>query len=393
MTNALDVRKVESKADAEAFLRFPWALYQGDPYWTPPLVAMQRVKLDRTKNPSWQYLEGDYFIAWRGEQPVGTIAAFINHRHNEFRREHIGFFGMFECRDDAEAAHALLATAAEYVRARGYGAIRGPASFHLDEECGLLIKGYDDPPVLLMPYNPPYYQRLLETAPGFAKVMDIFSYRLTLDNWKTSEKLEQTLRVTRRNNERRGITVRQADPKNLTAALAILREIYASAWENNWGFVPPTDDELNKLFEDLKLFVDARLVFFAYVKDEPVAFLLALPDLNQALKAAYPRPGKPNLVSMAQVAWHWKIRPKIKRVRIALMGVREGHRGIGVEAAMFAEFYRAAPDISRETGWAEADAGWVLETNEPMLRLVAAYGGDDYKHYRFYERPLGPSIL
>ncbi len=170
MTDPLSVRKVETKADAKIFLEFPWTLYQGDPYWVPPLVSMQRRKLNKRKNPAWQYMEGEYYIARRGDRPVGTVAAVINHRHNEFQKEHIGCFEVYE---DAEAAHALLDTAADYVRSCGYDAIRGPASFSTNDECGLLIKGYDDSPVILMPYNPPYYQCLLETAPGFGKIISL----------------------------------------------------------------------------------------------------------------------------------------------------------------------------------------------------------------------------
>ncbi len=388
MSAPLTVRKVESKADFETFLRFPWQLYRGDPYWVPPLVGMQRHKLDRRKNPSWQHMEGDYFIAWRGDEPVGTIAAIINHRHNEFQHEHIGFFGCFEVYDDQEAASALLETAAEYVAAKGYDALRGPASFSTNDECGLLIKGFDDPPVILMPYNYPYVQRLIENTPGFVKVMDTYSFRITLKDWTASPKLEQTLRVTRKNNERRGITVRTLDPRQMRRDLALFKDIYNQAWDDNWGFVPLSDAELDALVRDLGQYLEPRLAFFAEVRGEPAAFLLAFPDLNQPLRAAYPRPGKPTLLTLAQVFWHWKIRSKITRVRIALMGVRENFRGIGVEAAMFAHFFEQAPALSAETGWTYADAGWVLETNEPMNRIVRAYGGDDYKHYRWYQRAL-----
>ena len=170
--------------------------------------------------------------------------------------------------------------------------------------------------------------------------------------------------------------------------LALFKDIYNQAWDDNWGFVPLSDAELDALIRDLGQYLEPRLAFFAEVRGEPAAFLLAFPDLNQPLHAAYPRPGKPTLLTLAQVFWHWKIRSKITRVRIALMGVREHFRGIGVEAAMFAHFFEQTPALSAETGWTYADAGWVLETNESMNRIVRAYGGDDYKHYRWYERAL-----
>lgn len=388
MPASVTVRPAETKADLKTFLEFPWTLYKKCPFWVPPLLGMQRAKLNKRKNPAWKYMEGDYFIAWRGNQPVGTIAAFINHRHNEFQHEHIGFFGFFEVYDDQEAATALLETAAEYVQAKGYDAIRGPASFSTNDECGLLVKGFDDPPAILMPYNYPYVQRLIENTPGFEKVIDTYSYNITLKDWTASKKLEQTVRVTKKNNERRGITVRTMDHRHIKRDLALFKEIYNQAWDDNWGFVPLSDDELDALIKDLGQYLEPRLAFFAEVKGEPAAFLLAFPDLNQPLHAAYPRPGKPALLTLAQVFWHWKIRPKITRIRIALLGVREGFRGIGVEAAMFVHLFEQALPLSAETGWTYADAGWVLETNEPMNRLVRNYSGEDYKHYRWYERAL-----
>jgi len=386
MTGSVSVRKVESRRDLRTFLAFPWTLYRTSPYWVPPLWSMHRHKFDRRKNPTWQHLEGEYFIAWRGNRPVGTIAAFINHRHNEFHGEHIGFFGQFEVYDDPEAAHALLETAAAYVGGLGYDALRGPATFSTNEECGVLIDGFDDPPVVLMPYNRPYYQRLLETAPGFEKVMDLHSYYLEFQNVTNTPKLEQLFRVTERNNQRRQITVRTPDVSRLDQEFQALKDIYNRAWHRNWGFVPFSDEELDEMVKALGQYFEPRLTFFAQVDGQDVAFMLALPDMNRALHHAYPRPGKPELLTLLQVLWHWKVRPKIDRVRFMLMGVQEGYRGIGVESAMFVEAYRAAQVL----GWRVGDGGWVLETNGPMIRLVGAFNAPAYKTYRFYERPLKP---
>jgi GNAT superfamily N-acetyltransferase len=342
---------------------------------------MQKHKLDKKKNSTWKHLEGDYFIAWRGEKPVGTIAAFINHRHNEFHNEHIGFFGFFEVYDDQEAATALLETAAEYVRARGYNAIRGPASFSTNEECGLLIEGFDDIPVVLMTYNYPYYQRLVENVPCFEKVMDLYSYYITLENVLQAPGLDKLFRITQKNNDRRGIKVRKPNTKRLKQEFEKIKSIYNKAWDKNWGFVPFSDDELEEMVKALGQFFDPDLAFFAEIDGREVAFLLAFPDMNLPLRAAYPRPGKPEIITLLQILWHWKIRSKINRIRFMLMGVEEGYRGIGVESAMFAEAYRSAVSM----GWQYGDGGWVLETNEPMHRLVDAYNGKIYKRYRFYQ--------
>ncbi|MEB2287686.1 MAG: N-acetyltransferase [Anaerolineae bacterium] len=380
------VHKVQSKADFDTFLTFPWVLYKDDPIWVPPLLSMQRHKFDKSKNPTWQHLEGDYFIARRGEQVVGTIAAFINHRHNKFQGEQIGFFGAFEVTDDQEAADALLQTAADYVATKGMTALRGPATFSTNEECGVLIEGFDDPPLVLYPYNPPYYQRLIENAPGFAKVMDLWSYHFTLQNVGQSERVQQMLRIIRKNNERRSITVRPPDSRRLKQEFAILKDIYNQAWERNWGFVPFSDAELDDLVANLGTFYDKRVAVFAEVKGQPAGFLLGIPDMNQVLHLAYPRPGKPELLTKLQILWHWKARSKIRRLRIPLMGVRAEFRGIGVEAALFSELYERALSFAPQTGWYSADGGWVLETNEPMQRLCDIHNGTVYKRFRFYER-------
>jgi len=386
MAAPLTVRKVETKAEFTAFVTFPWTLYQDNPNWVPPLLSMQRHKFDKQKNSTWQHLDGDYFIAWRDNQPVGTIAAFINHRHNEFHGENVGFFGAFELYDDPEVATALLETAASYVRDKGATALRGPATFSTNEECGILIEGFDDPPLVLYPYNPPYYQRLIESVPGFAKIMDTYSYRFTLEAAQVSEKVQKMLRVVRKNNERRGIIVRPPDTRRLKQEFGILKEIYNQAWDKNWGFVPFSDAELDELVEELGTFYDPRVALFAEVKGQPAAFLLALPDMNQVLKLAYPRPGKPELLTKLQVLWHWKLRPKITRIRIPLMGVKEEFRGIGVEVAMFANLYERAVRFAPQAGWQWADGGWVLETNEPMQRLCDMHNGVIYKRFRWYER-------
>jgi GNAT superfamily N-acetyltransferase len=388
MTAALTVRKVDTKADFETFLRFPWTLYKDNPYWVPPLVSMQRHKLDKAKNPTWKHMQGEYYIARRGDQPVGTIAAFINHQHNTYWNEHLGFFGAFELVDDQEVANALLNTAADYARSCECTALRGPATFTINEECGLLIEGFDDLPVVAYSYNPAYYQKLVENAGGFEKVMDLYGYYLTLQGTETSGTADKLMRVIAKNNERRGITVRPPERGQLRRDITTLKNIFNSAWDKNWGFVPFTDEELDQLVSDLGSYLDRDLTLLAEVEGKPVAFLLTVPDLNQLLRRVYPRPGKPDVLSMAQVFWHWKIRPKVTRVRIPFMGVEEGYRGIGVEAAMFAELYRRAIKLAPKRGWQYADGGWVLEINEAMSRLCETFDGHVYKRFRFYERQL-----
>lgn len=383
-TAPVTVRPVQTPADFKTLIRFPWTVYRDYPLWTPPLLSMLREHYDRQHSPAWEYLDGEFFIAWRGDQPVGTIAAFVNHRHNDYWNENMGFFGAFEVLNDAEAAHALLATATDYVAACGCSAIRGPFTFSTNGECGVLVDGFDDPPVVLYTYTPPYYPALIESAPGFAKVMDLYAYRITFQEAQRADKLAKVIRITERNNERRHITIRSADPKHMQREFEVLKGIYNRAWNRNWGFVPFSDRELDVLVNELGRFVHPRMVLFAEIDGEPVGFMLGLDDINQALRAAYPRPGKPEPLALLQVLWHWRIRSKITRLRIMLMGIVAEHRNVGVDAALFV----GALQTGAEMGWHAADGGWVLEDNDAMNQLAVALNGQLYKTWRIYERPL-----
>lgn len=386
MTAPLTVRKVESKADYRTFLTFPWTVYHHEPRWTPPLMSTVREHFDRAHSPTWEFLQGEYFIAWRGAQPAGTIAVFINHRHNEYWNENIAFFGALEFLDDQEAVTALLDTAADYVSAFNVTALRGPATFSTNGECGILVEGFDDANVLMYPYTHPYYQRLIENVPGFKNVMDLYAYHFSLEAVNGSDTLEKLFRITARNNERRGITVRRADRSRLNEEFALLKDIYNRAWERNWGFVPFSDRELDELVKAIGQFFDPRMAFFAEVDGVPRAFLLALPDMNQVLRHARPHPGTPEALTLLRLLWHWKVRPKLTRVRIMLMGIEDSYRSIGIDAAMFVEAYQTGVEL----GWRVGDGGWVLETNDAMNRLAEALHGRRYKTFRMYERALNP---
>ena len=257
MADALSVRRVEGDADLRAFFEFPWRVHRDSPEWVPPMLSMRHELLDKQKNPAWQYMEGDYYVAWRGAQPVGTIAAFINHRHNEFHNERIGWFGAFEVLDDQEAATALLDTAAGQVRRLGYEALRGPQTFTTHEECGLLIEGFGRP-VLLMPWNPPRYQAQVEQA-GLVKYVDLYSFAMNRDMSADSGLAQRLRRITQQVMKRNRITIRPIDRKNLSADFSRFRELYNAAWDRNQGFVPMTEAELDALVAGLGQFLDPRL--------------------------------------------------------------------------------------------------------------------------------------
>ncbi|MEP7285759.1 MAG: N-acetyltransferase [Chloroflexota bacterium] len=381
---SLTIRRVQNDADYKAFFEFPWTVYNDDPNWVPPLLSIRHTLLDKKKNPSWEYLEGDFFVAYRGTQPVGTIAAFINHNYNKFWNVKVGWFGFFECVNDQEVATGLLNAAGDHIRSLGpYTTMLGPAQYTMNDECGMLIENFTQP-VLLMPYNKPYYPQLVENS-GLTKAMDLNSWYSNPDTIQSEGGMPAKLvRVVEKTSARNGIKIRKGDATHLREELLIIRTIWESAWEKNWGFQPPTDRELDLLFKDLKDYFDPALGRIAEIDGKAVGFLLALPDMNQVLKLGYAHPGEPEFVTLIKILWHWKIRPKITGQRILLMGVIPEYRGKGVDAAMNLSFFQEAVHGK----YPDTDAGWVLETNQPMNQLAISFHAKLYKRYRVYEKKL-----
>jgi hypothetical protein len=386
MSQAVAVRKVENAADFRAFFEFPWTIYKGDPNWVPPLLSMRHDLLNKKKNPSWEYMEGDFFAAWRGDKIVGTITAFINHRHNEFWNEHIGWFGTFDVYDDQEAATALLNTAAGWVKAKGYDAIRGPQSFTTHEDVGLLVDGFVRP-VLLMPYNHPYYQKLVENA-GFTKAMDVYSFYLSREGAQEHDTAVRLERLTKAVMKRNKITVRLIDRKRLKEEFVLFKEIYNSAWDKNWGFVPMTSKELDALVNSLGQFFDPDFAFFAAVDGQPAGFILGIPDFNQVLQKAQARPGVPEIFTLLKALWYWKLNPVMDWARIPLMGVKQEFRNKGVDAVLY---YHVLQALMGNPRIMHSDSGWILEANENMVSIAKSFGAEIYKTHRIYEKKLLPA--
>lgn len=383
MADALSVRRVENKADFRAFFGFPWLVHRDSPAWVPPLLSMRKELLDKEKNPAWSYMEGDYYVAWRGTQPVGTIAAFVNHRHNETHDERVGWFGAFDVLDDQPAASALLDTAADHVRRLGYEALRGPQTFTTHEECGLLIEGFGRP-VLLMPWNPPRYRQHVEAA-GLVRYVDLYSFIMSRERSADSGLTQRLERITRQVMKRNKIAIRPIDRKDMAADFRRFRELYNDAWDRNQGFVPMTEAELDALVASLGQFLDPDFAFFASVDGELAGFVLGIPDLNQVLQKAAPRPGVPEPLTLLRAVWHWKLRPVIDTVRIPLLGVRERFRNKGVDVALYYHILAACQAHARLQ---HADGGWILESNEAMMSVARNMRLVPYRTHRLYQRRL-----
>jgi GNAT superfamily N-acetyltransferase len=385
--NPITIHAVESTEDKRAFLSVPWRVYKDDPYWVPPLFNERMAFIDPAHQPFFEHAEVEFFLARRGEEVVGTIAAFTNHRHNEFQGDNVGFFGFFEVIDDPQAADiakVLLDTAENWARVHGHDSLRGPAQFSTNEECGLLVDGFDDMPRILMTYNPRRYVDYVE-GNGYQKAMDLWAWSAATNILEGGRKLPKKLiRVVERVKAKNKITVRKINMRNFDAEVDIVKQLYNVSWAKNWGFVPMTDKEIEKLGEDLKAILDPDLVFVAEVDGRPVGFSLTLLDLNEPLQLASPHPDTPEWWTMVKFVWHWKVRRKITWARVFTLGVLPEYRALGVDAMFYYETAKAA----MKKGLKFAEMSWILANNDAMNRPIEFMGAQIYKTYRFYEKFL-----
>ena len=380
----LSIQTIKSIEDRRAFVSLPWRVYQGDPHWVPPLFSERMAFIDPDQHPFFEHAEVEFFLAKRGNEVVGTIAAFTNHRHNEFQNENIGFFGFFEVLDDPEAAKSLLETAENWARDRGHDAIRGPAQYSTNEECGLLVDGFNDPPRILMTYNPRRYVDYIENQ-GFSKAMDLHAYALDTDIYADGSKFpEKLIRVVEKIKAKGDIQIRKVDLKHFDQEVERVKKIYNQSWARNWGFVPMTDAEFERMGEELRQVLDPDMTLVAEINGEPIGVSIILPDLNQPLRLAYPKPKTPEWLTMVKLVWNWKIRRQVTWARVLILGVLQEHRARGVDAL----FYYETALTALKKGIKHAEMSWILENNDAISRPIRVMGGEVYKTYRFYEKVL-----
>jgi GNAT superfamily N-acetyltransferase len=373
--------RVSGRADLTAFVNLPFTLYRNDPNWVPPLKADVRKLLDRNRHPFYDNGRGaeiELFLARDGRQVVGRIAAVLNHAHNRAHEENIGFFGFFETVNRPEVANALLTAAEDWARERGVDAMRGPANPSTNYECGLLVDGFDRPPVLMMTYNPRWYADLIEGA-GYDKAKDLYAYFSPVHDDSLPRLQKLGARAQRRNP---GLTTRSADLKQFDREVALMKELYNAAWEKNWGFVPVSDAEFDALAGELKDLVHPDLVRIALMDDEPVGFILTVPDWNPVLKdiggSLWRHPFKlirHLLFTKAE---------SLEGIRLILLGIKEGFRNRGIESLLFAD----GIEVALKAGYEWCEYSWILEDNERTKGAVRLMGGELYKNYRMYEKAL-----
>lgn len=401
MIHNLSVHEIDitKRSERKRFIKVPWKIYKGDRYWVPPLISERLEFLDPSKNPSFEHIDAAFFVA-KGfvtseqfakpqpgapppagsEQTLGSIGAFVNHRHNEFHNEQVGFFGFFETVNDYDVAEPLLQTACDWVRERGMTAIRGPANFTgNDDAYAMLVDGFNARPVVLMTYNPPYYPEMVERF-GFQKAMDLWAWYADMAGLgPNAENLPpKLLRIVEKVRQRSNVQIRKADFKDWDNLVEQVKKIYNSAWELNWGFVPFTDAEMDHLAKGLRQFIDPDIVFIAEIDGEPVGFSLPLPDMCIPLQHMDGR-----FFPLGWLKFLWYKR-QIDWLRIFALGVIKEYRGRGIDALLYYETAKAA--IAK--GYRHAEMSWILENNDMMNRAVRLFGAEVYKTYRVYQMPL-----
>ena len=374
----IEITKVVSGRDRDAFIKFPWKIYANDPAWVPPLLVERKQFVDRGKHPFFEHGRAEFFLARRAGEDVGRIMASDDPKYNALHGSNAGCFGMFESIDDQEVANALFEAAAAWLRGLGRDEVMGPIDYSTNYLCGLLVAGSQHPPTLLTSHNPSYYSGLVE-AWGFAKVIDLFAWRLA-DPATATNRLRRLANALK--GKRREVTLRRGNLSDLAGDARRLREIYNQAWQDNWGFVPFTEREFDFMTRELRPLLMPDLVWLAEIDGEPVGFVLCLPDINVALKKIDGRLTTLGLpVGLAKLLYH---KSRLKTVRLVALGVVPKYRRHGIAEMLVLNVIEEAMVKRGFPG----EASLILENNVMMNRFMEAIGADKYKTYRIYRRAL-----
>lgn len=369
----IDIIPVQNKKDLNTFIKFPYRHYQNNHNWVPSLLMDQKVLLNPQKHPFYKHAKAQFFLAKKENKTAGRIAAIVDEKHNEIHQEKTGFFGFFETIKDYEVADKLLTVARSWVADQGMTLFRGPVNPSQNEDCGLLVDAFDSPPVIMMPYNPPYYAAFIEKF-GFKKVMDLYAYYID-DHNPPPKKLVRVAEIVRK---KENLSVRPINMKNFDNEAKKVWYIYNHAWEKNWGFVPMTEEEFHHLAKNLKQVVMPELALMAEIDGKPIGFSLALPDINQTLIHTN---GRLFPFGLPKLLWYSR---KIDMIRIIIMGVIRQYRNKGIDSIFYIDTWKNAT----QKGYHRGEMSWILENNTVMNKTSEMLGGRVYKTYRMYQMEL-----
>ncbi|OGL14974.1 MAG: DNA-binding protein [Candidatus Rokubacteria bacterium RIFCSPLOWO2_12_FULL_71_22] len=372
----LTVVPVEGARAVGTFIRVPWSIYADDPAWVPPLLLERRHCVSR-RRPYFAHAVARFWVAYRGRAPVGRISAQVDRLHLERYDDATGFFGMLEAENDGPTFEALFGAAEAWLRAEGMRRVLGPFNLSINEECGLLVAGFDTPPMILMGHGRPYYAARVEEQ-GYRAAKDLLAYRLAAD-FTIPDLMRAAVRRAARE-----VVVRPLQRSRFRSELSMLREVFEDAWSENWGFVPFTAAEFEELGRVLRFVVDDDFVQIAELGGEPVGMLVLLPNLHEAIRDLN---GRLRLLGWPKLAWRLGVR-RPRTGRVALMGVRKRYQRTALGLAIAFLMIDAVRVRGRARGIREVELSWVLEDNQGVRSLLEAIGSVVYKRYRLYEKPL-----
>jgi hypothetical protein len=371
--NAVRIDRVQTRRQFRLYRDFPRRVYKNDPNWVPPLNVDFKAKLDKKKNPFFEHADRELFLAWRDGRPAGRVAAIIDDNHNSHHDEKVVFFGQYESFNDPETARALLEAAASWGRERGMTTLRGPVNLSLNDECAFLLEGYDSPPMVMMPYNPPYYHDLM-AACGLVKAKDLLAFRMFRDH----EIHVQVQAIVDKLRKETGVRARNFDIKKWREESERVKYIYNHAWERNWGFVPWTEHEMDHMIQGLRPLADPRLIIILEDQGRPIGLGFGFPNYNEVLSHMN---GRMTPLSILKFLWYKR---RIKGVRFLVFGIIKEYRLSGASYLLFSRLEQGIV----EGGYQWAETSWQLEDNEAVNKFVASIGGRVYKKYRIYEKQL-----
>ncbi len=369
---SVDVRAVSCKRDRREFIELPYRLHSSSPQWVPPLRLERRMFHSRRLNAYFKHAGAQEFLARRGERVVGRISAQVDGAYDAQHGPGTGMFGFLELEDDPEVAHALIDTAQAWLAQRGRYRMIGPMDYTMNDECGILIEGFEREPMIKQPWHPLHYERLCEQA-GLAKAVDLWVWELVIDD--REKILPIIFELAEQSETKHGVRLRHMRRRDLAKEIAVFGEVYNAAWKRNWGFVPYSNEDLKHYAQELQLVFDKHWFMLAEKDGETIGIAITVPDLNQVLKQMNGR-------VLPFGWWHFLRRAKIMdRVRVGFLGVKPEYQHTGTAARFYVEHFDMAK--VRPQKWGEM--GWILETNRAMNRGMEAMGGRVVKRFRIYE--------
>jgi hypothetical protein len=379
----VDIRQIPMGGSIDDFLNVVDYIYRGDPAYVRPLDMELKDRLSPRKNPFFEHGEGAIFCAYRNGWCIGRVTAQIDRDHLARYGDATGFFGFLDTVDDEEVARELLARAESWLRSKGMKNVRGPMSLNVNEELGCLVEGFDTPPYLMMPHHRSYQGGLIEKA-GYTKAKDFFAWKYVVGDLNPRVKRGHAAIAAMPE-----ITYRRASRKKLFEDVNLLVDIFNDAWSDNWGFVPFTRKEIEKMAADFKLLLIPEITSIVSIAGEPAAVAVALPNLNE-LVADFK--GKLVPYGLPKLLWRLKVRGP-RSARLVLLGIRKKWRYVRKYAALSAFMYAELNEGGRKLGIKEGELGWTLEDNGAVNAGIQMMGAKLYKKYRVYEKPLTNGAL